>query len=381
MILRGLFLLLLIACAPSAARAENAPADKLQKIQSEVERQKQQSAALDEKAKEASGDLQSLRQKLITATQALQGKQEEQDRLEDRLQELEDETKSKSAALDASKKQLGMMTGILIRLGEEPPASYFLRTGLTDAHIRRAILLRAILPRLRAEAETASHDLAELAKVRKQAAEQKRVVVAARENLEQQRSGLDQLIAARQGLLKRTEAEKAAIARQLVSLTNEAKDVGQLFQKVAPAGQGGKAPALNPGLVWPVNGAVLRGFGARDADGVASHGLTFRAAAGSPVVAPLAGRIVFAGSFRGYGQILILQHKGGYHSLLAGFGRIDAEMGQEVGAGEPLGVLPAEAASRPELYFEWRRNGEPVDPMAGNARGKPEIAVKSPGHP
>ena len=47
---------------------------------------------------------------------------------------------------------------------------------------------------------------------------------------------------------------------------------------------------------------------------------------------------------------------------MAGFGRIDAEIGQEVEAGEPLGVLPVKGAARPELYFEWRRDNEPVDP-------------------
>jgi len=59
---------------------------------------------------------------------------------------------------------------------------------------------------------------------------------------------------------------------------------------------------------------------------------------------------------------LILQHDGGYHSFLAGFGRIDADMGQDVEAGEPLGVLPVKEDTRPELYFEWRHNTEPVDP-------------------
>jgi septal ring factor EnvC (AmiA/AmiB activator) len=115
-------------------------------------------------------------------------------------------------------------------------------------------------------------------------------------------------------------------------------------------------------LRWPVSGAVRKNFGDRDADGVTSEGMTFIAPSGAPVVAPLAGKVVFAGPFRGYGQIMILQHDNGYHSFLSGFGRIDAETGQEVAAGEPLGVLPVKTGAKPELYFEWRRGGEPVDP-------------------
>ena len=81
------------------------------------------------------------------------------------------------------------------------------------------------------------------------------------------------------------------------------------------------------------------------------------------MVAPWDGSVVFTGPFKGYGQIVILQHRDGNHSFLAGLGRIDADKGQKVAKGEPLGILP-KSAGRPELYFEWRHNGEPVDPMA-----------------
>jgi septal ring factor EnvC (AmiA/AmiB activator) len=179
------------------------------------------------------------------------------------------------------------------------------------------------------------------------------------------------LIAMRQGLLQKTEAEKAAIAKELVSLTSEARDLRDLMARVAPNRKSLAGPALPPSLTRPVAGTLIRGFGSRDADGVESQGLTFAGLPGGPVVAPAAGRVVFAGPFHGYGQILILQHKGGYHSFLAGFGRIDAEMGQEVEAGEPLGVMSAKGSTeRPELYFEWRRNGEPVDPMEQKFRSK-----------
>ena len=109
----------------------------------------------------------------------------------------------------------------------------------------------------------------------------------------------------------------------------------------------------------------MRHFGDKDADGVTSDGLTFASPSGAPIVAPRSGRVVFVGPFRGYGKIVILQHANGYHSLLSGFGRIDAEMGQEVDAGEPLGVLPVKAGAKQELYFEWRRGDEPTDPMGG----------------
>ncbi|WP_245986647.1 murein hydrolase activator EnvC family protein [Azospirillum thermophilum] len=80
-------------------------------------------------------------------------------------------------------------------------------------------------------------------------------------------------------------------------------------------------------------------------------------------MAPQAGSIMFAGPFKGYGQILIVEHGNGYHSLIAGLGRIDTAVGKRVAAGEPVGLMPADGS--PDLYFELRRNGQPINPQRG----------------
>jgi septal ring factor EnvC (AmiA/AmiB activator) len=119
-------------------------------------------------------------------------------------------------------------------------------------------------------------------------------------------------------------------------------------------------------------------FGQTDTEGAVSKGLTIAAKAGAPVVAPLDGSVMFAGPFRGYGQILIVEHAHGYHSLIAGLGRIDTTVGRQVLAGEPVGVMGTPNGGAPEgrpddgfgagplkLYFELRRNGQPVNPQRG----------------
>jgi septal ring factor EnvC (AmiA/AmiB activator) len=80
------------------------------------------------------------------------------------------------------------------------------------------------------------------------------------------------------------------------------------------------------------------------------------------VVAPWDGRVEFAGPFRGYGQILIIEHGDGYHSLLAGLERIDVAVGQALVAGEPVGVVKS-GEGKPSLYLELRRHGQPIDPL------------------
>ena len=364
-LLLSLFFASLLSAIPSA-RAENAK-DKLHKVESTLSQRKAEAEALAQKEQEESATLNDLRQKLIDASDALAQKQEEHKRLADKQDELADDIAEKTKALKDERHKLSALMMALIELGRQPPESLLLQSGLTVDHIHRMIYVRAILPRVREEAEGLGSDIVTLGELKTRMAEQARLTAAAGDNLNEQRQRLDQLMKVRQGLLQRTQAQKDEIQTQLVSLSSEAKDLRQLLDRVTPKQtrksmtQAGPPPSLK----WPVAGQQTRHFGDKDSDGVRSEGITFATLSGAPVVAPAAGHVVFAGPFKGYGPIVILQHKDGYHSFLAGFGRIDAEMGEEIEAGEPLGVMPVKPGAKPELYFEWRRNSEPVDPVSG----------------
>jgi len=353
--------------------ADTVNKDKLHKVEMQLGEKKEKVAELNKAAAEASEGLKGLQSKLIAATEALQTKEDEEDRIEDHLDQLEQDIADKQAGLAREKHKLFVLTGALIEMGRQPQAAGFLQTGVTTDYIHRALLLQAVLPRIKEQTESIARDILELHEMKRQMDEQKSLLIATTQNLEKQQREMDQLIKARQGSLQRTEAQKQALAAQLVALSGEAQNLRQLMEKVSPPMRHTPLPGAPSGskmaLKVPVVGAVIRPYGTRDADGVVSEGMTFAALPGSPVVAPRAGKVVFAGPFRGYGQVLILQHDGGAHSFLAGFGRIDAEMGQDVATGEPLGVLPVKNASgtsggrdRTELYFEWRRNNEAVNP-------------------
>lgn len=358
--------LALCLTAPIVAIAQ--PADDLQKIEAKISQQRAESDALAQTERTATEDINDLKKRLVSATSALQNKQDEQDNLEDRLRDLEDEMASGKQKLIATRARLVTLTNAMLRLSREPPVAFILRDSVTDDAIHRAILLRSLLPKLQSEVSGIAHDLEDMENLKQKAAEQNNLVEAARQNLESRRGELDKMVQERQGLVQQTAAEKAAIARQLEALSAEAADLRQLVDKVSqtrwPAAPA--SPNLHQGIKLPVAGKIVRGFGAKDGYGVSSQGLVFSAAPNSPVVAPQDGRVVFAGPFKGYGKIVILQHAGGYHSFLSGFERIDANMGQTVEAGEPLGVLAGNGASRPEFYFEWRFHNEPVDPMTND---------------
>ncbi|MDP9196646.1 MAG: peptidoglycan DD-metalloendopeptidase family protein, partial [Pseudomonadota bacterium] len=140
------------------------------------------------------------------------------------------------------------------------------------------------------------------------------------------------------------------------------------------------APAAPPLVLdrksfrWPVTGKVVTAYGKKDPAGETSKGTRLSSLPGAMVTTPLDGMVRFAGNFRNYGQILIVQHADGYHSLIAGLGTINASVGQRVTAGEPVGLMPAGADASP-LYYELRRHGEPVNPKTftgyrGQGRGQ-----------
>ena len=142
-------------------------------------------------------------------------------------------------------------------------------------------------------------------------------------------------------------------------------DPGRLSPAIAFASARGSLPL-------PVNGIRIRNFGAPDGIGGTERGLSLATRAGAQVTAPCDGWVVYAGPFRSYGQLLILNAGGGYHVVLAGMVRISVEIGQFVLTGEPVAVMGSGTAqvaasapvgtSQPVLYVEFRKDGTPVDP-------------------
>ncbi len=115
-------------------------------------------------------------------------------------------------------------------------------------------------------------------------------------------------------------------------------------------------------LAFPAQGRVVIGFGERDGSSE-TRGISIQTGPGAQVIAPYDGQVVFAGPFRDYGLLLIIEHGGGYHSLLAGLERIDSAVNQTLLAGEPVGVMARPADGTPRLYLELRQNNRPINPL------------------
>ncbi len=126
---------------------------------------------------------------------------------------------------------------------------------------------------------------------------------------------------------------------------------------LSPAPQASTAPAR---YLLPVTGRLVSGFGEIASGRPSSRGIAIASRALAQAVAPAGGRVAFAGPYKGYGSIVIIEHGGGWTSLVTGLTRLDARVGDQLVAGSPLGQA---GPGRPVLTLELRRQGEPVNPL------------------
>lgn len=121
--------------------------------------------------------------------------------------------------------------------------------------------------------------------------------------------------------------------------------------------------AARGAFAMPARGKLISRFNEATVPGLSTKGIIIETRALAQIVAPFDGRVAFAGPFREYGLLLIIDHGEGYHTLLAGMGRIDARLDQHVLAGEPVGVMGPLNGEKPKLYVELRKKGHPINPL------------------
>ena len=397
----GVFALLL-AVQPAPCRAETAtdPLEKLEQLESKMRQDRQQIEKLSQSAIKFASDQSLLREKLIQAAAAAQAREIDLNSVEQRLAMLETQEASAMQTLEGQRSRLASLLAVLQRMGREPPPALVVRPHDATAAARSAMLLSSVVPATQIKAKTLGESLSALRRLRQRTAEERLKVAAAAGALEKDRNALLQLLEQRRLLTEQTVQDLNTTKAQVQRLGEDAKDLRSLIaslgedsskptirgsgsvvtNQIASAGSTRSVPfdSLKGRLKLPANGALAARFGGADGAGGHLAGIYLETLPGSGVTSPCDGKIVFAGAFRGYGQMLIISANGGYHVLLAGLTNIDGVVGQVVLAGEPLGRMgwervqgqessqigsPPATARGKKLYVEFRRNDVPVDPV------------------
>jgi septal ring factor EnvC (AmiA/AmiB activator) len=180
---------------------------------------------------------------------------------------------------------------------------------------------------------------------------------------------LEQARSARTQVLADLEARSRSRAQNLERLRSQQAGLEKLVRELRAAMErfpveGNDAFArLRGKLAWPVSGHIVARFGDARAGGVHWDGLLVATERGTPVKAVFAGRVIYADWLPGLGLLAIVDHGDGYLSLYGHNDRLYKAAGERVVAGDTIAAAgDSGGSSRPELYFEIRKGGKPVDP-------------------
>ena len=362
---------------------------KAARLQSE--RARERSERLEQQASAARDEAEQARRRAAALAARIQQAEADIQAAQARIAIIARLQRAQAARLAAKQEPVVRLTAALQMMARRPLALALVQPGTVgDAVHMRAVLgqvlpvieertagMRAELERSRALRATAEQAAAALA--------QSQADLRSRQTdlrtLETRKRLAEKDLRANAGLESERALALGERARDIVDLMDRLEEAGDLRDELAalpgpllrparPDLAAAPAPARErsaggpPAYRLPVMGQLVTGMGELSESGVRSRGLTIVTQGGALAVAPTAGRVVFAGPYRGYGQILIIDHGGGWTTLITGLLRLSAAVGDMVRQGDPLGNA---GPGRPNITIELRRNGRPVDivPLVG----------------
>jgi septal ring factor EnvC (AmiA/AmiB activator) len=359
-------------------------------------------------------DRTQLNQQLIDTAANVRTVETKIDEAEARLKTLNGREQQARTSLDSRRADIVEVLAALQRAGRRTPPALLVRPEDALQSLRTAMLLGAVVPELRGRAEKIVGELGELVALRKSIAAERDQLASDRDKIRSDQNRLTALVDERQRQQSSREKDLDAENSRAITLSKQVGDLQGLIakmeqdlqsaaraaEKAAEAAKQAEAKAAanaatnaKPGpatfkdrsrtspailfalakglLPLPVNGNKIRDFGGSDGVGGVQKGISLATKPGSQVTTPCDGWVVYAGPFRSYGQLLILNAGGGYHVLIAGMERISVNIGQFVLTGEPVASMGSTSqvasilatnASQPVLYVEFRKDGTPIDP-------------------
>lgn len=388
----------------NAAPAANVSVSEVAKMEAEAKRVSKEQQAMEQKANKLKEELKNVNKKMIAAAKKIQNgedeilkKQEELAVLQKHLNESEEKFNSENDMLIET---LAALQNLALR-----PSEAVLVQPLSPVEVMRSsILLRGSVHSLESRASSIRQSIEDISNQKAQIAlrlqdlekDNKKLAMQQEDmkKLSQQKSTMYSQISSQseeakkkadmlasqahnlRDLLEKLEkqkeiarrqmAEKARLAREQAAAKlheeshgleaiNEYESNSQTLEQ--PAAGFSKAKGR---LSRPARGPLVTAFHSELSKGVYSNGIDIKTAAKAQVIAPYDGTVIYAGPFKNFANLVIIDHGEGYTSLLSGLGETDTEVGQTLLAGEPVGTMPADAGSK--LHIEIRKNNHPVNP-------------------
>jgi len=366
-------ILLLLLISPAFA----SPQEELEQTQKDIQATQAKQAALATQTAQLEAELKSLQDKLVSSAQTTQDAESNLTDAEDKLVILNEQLQAKRDALKAQQKNLEALVRAAIALSRTPPEAMAMMQGDPAETMQAARALQMSSDGIKEETHSIGLQMAELEKMKRKVAGHRESLGGKQTTLDKERKALERKLAERKALRTKLGSQQQEEGQKLATLAKKAEDLQGLLASIekeeeAKRQSQAERSKKNKGKLrsfasargemrLPVAGKVVQSFGTPDQHDTTSKGIAIKARGGAQVTAPYDGEVVFSGPFLGYGQMVILRHTDDFHTLLAGLDTIDAEVGQFLLEGEPIGAM-GDSPSGNRLYVELRKNNQPVNP-------------------
>lgn len=373
--------IVLAATGPAPAQDKD-PDAELKVLEESREATETRLKSLREDAARFAAENESLSQQLAAAADAVRLAEREIGSAETTVADLDQRIRQMAADLTTRRQALASTLSALLGVARMPPLAAVAQPGQIAENALTASALAGVTPALQGRVAALRRDLTALEDLRARQVAARRTANATIATLAAERDKLDLLLRERREQLGALSVARDIESTRLARLASRARDLSTLMDQLAPVTTLAAIPdrparrtsvkALKGQLPMPAEGQISHRFGDhRPGAPHEAQGLTLSTRSSALVTAPHDGTVSFAGPFRSYGRLLIIDLGDGYHLLIAGLARSDVTVGQWVLAGEPVGSMTRTTdGTRPELYLELRRNGSPVDPLPWMAPSK-----------
>lgn len=346
------------------------------------------SAVLESRATQATAQAERAKRDAAALASRIQESEAQIAAAEARIAIVETLQREQRARLAERQGPIVRLVAALQNLARRPTALTLVQPGSIDEMVRVRAVMATVIPRVENQTGVLRSDIARGKELRAQAERAARLLRESNTELTQRREALAKLETRRRLQSRQFADESRFEEERAIGLGEEARDIGDLMEKIRRSGSVRERLAALDGPILrpprpeesqvvsngreaieksrptyrlPVVGEVITGLGEVSESGVRARGVTIATPSNAQIVAPADGRIAFAGNYQGYGQIVIIEHEGGWTSLITNLARLSTQIGDEVQQGDPIGNAERE---RPIVTVELRRNGRPIDIIA-----------------
>ena len=370
---------LLVAVMAGGLAVAQTNQDALIAANREADEASARSARLERQAAAATSEAARSRAAAEAMISRIQQSEAEITAAEARVRLIEERQREQRARLAERQGPVVRLTAALQMMARRPPALALIQPGSLDDVVHVRSLLASTLPIIRARTEGLRAEVEAGNRLKRQEARAAAALASDREELRRRRVELARLEERQRSLSTSLSDEALEVSDRALALNEEARELADLMGTRAFQSRLRRelselpGPALRPALpgerqrrapparrerayILPVQGRLVTGMGEISEGGVHARGLTFEAPAFAAIVAPAAGRVAYAGRFRNYGEIVIIDHGRGWTTLLSNLGAVQVRRGDSVAMGTPVGRA---SGGEPQVTVELRRNGRP----------------------